>query len=696
MSLVQPVFWISGLIILLEALYLLLRCPKRIDTVSLIFTFINTSVLLLGFAFLFSGNLTLSGIGPLMVGVSAPLIPSCWLLFSASWGRDLSSDPLIKRNYGWFIVSFVFSAVIIIINLYNPIVAYQPGSFVEAYFQMQGQDFILFIFFLTMFLFGLYNIENCYRSAIGSQKQRLTSGLMAGLLISVITFAFSTLGIISHRLMIWAVLGLSIILPIINFILMKNLCSLGSISGGVVVTKRITLSSRVILTGGIYYLIVGALSRLLQSYGAAPDVLITIISGLMALSLLLAILITNNFNKGKMRRQFSIHDQSSIANVREFIEDISIIKTVDQLLDILRIFLSSNFGIKEGALIENVEANKYLVKFFNQKGHQITAPYMYEISNWLLRYGQSIWFDDLIERTADSNLSASDLTNELGFKPSLMTPIINRQKIVGILILGNKKEIENSEELPQFIERVALPLGMAIQNSRITDQLIKSREMESFHKISSYVLHDLKNSVGMLDMLMSNARKNMDNPEFQQSMLRTIGDAINRQRKIIARLTEPTSEAELIISEVDINEVLERVIEKVQIRHIERISLDVKQVELPLFQGNESKIKSIIENLLVNSIEAMPVKGDLFIETLINEDKTEQISYISIIVKDSGVGMSREFIENKLFKPFTSTKKKGLGIGMYQTYEAVKQMNGKLLVESREGAGATFTLMLPV
>ncbi|MFH2050636.1 MAG: ATP-binding protein [bacterium] len=696
MSLVQPVFWISGLLMLLEALYMLLRCQKRIDIASVILTFISTSVLFFGFACLISDNIKLIAIGPILIGSSAPLIPSFWLLFSASWGRDLSSDPLLKRNYGWFIVSFIFSIGLIIINLFNSVIQYIPGSIIEAYFQMQGGDFILFIFFLTLFLFGIYNIENCYRSAIGSQKQRLTAGLIAGLLMTVITFAFATLGIISHRLMIWAVLGLCLIMPVISFILMRNLCTLGSVAGGVVVTRRIILSSRIILTGGMYYLLVGILTRLLQLYGAAPDVLITIISGLLAVALLLVIIISNNFIKGKIKGQLINREESSIANVREFIEDISVIKTVDQLLDILKIFLRSNFGIKEGVYIEKFEADKYSIKYFNQKGYQVTAPYMAELFGWLLRYGQSIWFSDLVERTADSNISANELGKELGFEPSLITPVISRQNIIGILVLGNEKEIENSEELPQFIETAASPLGMAIQNSHITDQLIKSREMESFHKISSYVLHDLKNSVGMLDMLMTNARKNLDNPDFQQAMLRTISDAISRQRRIIARLTEPENEKELIVSEVDINKVLNQVIDKVQVRNIERINLEVELADLPVIKGNKQKIRSIVENLIVNAIEAMPVKGNLSIKTLITEDKAEQISYINVIVIDNGIGMSREFIENKLFKPFTSTKKKGLGIGMYQTYKTVKQMGGKLLVESEEGVGTTFTLMLPV
>jgi len=141
---------------------------------------------------------------------------------------------------------------------------------------------------------------------------------------------------------------------------------------------------------------------------------------------------------------------------------------------------------------------------------------------------------------------------------------------------------------------------------------------------------------------------------------------------------------------------LNQVIDKVQVRNIERINLEVKQADLPIIRGNESQIKSIIENLIVNAIEAMPVKGNLSVESTKTEDKDKQISYISVMVKDTGVGMSREFIENKLFKPFTTTKKKGLGIGMYQTYVAVKQMNGKLMVASEEGIGTTFTLMLPI
>jgi putative PEP-CTERM system histidine kinase len=321
---------------------------------------------------------------------------------------------------------------------------------------------------------------------------------------------------------------------------------------------------------------------------------------------------------------------------------------------------------------------------------------MEPLFEWLYRYGHPIIYDDLVERVGVGDTDSSSLKTRLGFTPGLVVPLISRQEMVGMLMVGDaSRDQDELQSLSRFLEAVAGPLALAIYNSRVTDELIRAREMESFHKISSFVLHDLKNSVGMLDLLLANARKNFDNPEFRESMLSTIGDAVVRQRRIISRLSEPLSEEALHIVEMDVNEIVRQVIDKVQVRKIERIELTEKYAELPHIHADRQKLSSVFENLIVNAIEAMPVKGRLGIETkLVKESNGKRTIVVSVV--DTGKGMSREFIETRLFHPFASTKKKGLGIGLYQSYESVRQMGGDIVVVSEEGKGSKFEVILPV
>jgi signal transduction histidine kinase len=70
--------------------------------------------------------------------------------------------------------------------------------------------------------------------------------------------------------------------------------------------------------------------------------------------------------------------------------------------------------------------------------------------------------------------------------------------------------------------------------------------------------------------------------------------------------------------------------------------------------------------------------------------------YIEIEIADTGVGMSQEFIKDRLFRPFQTTKKKGLGIGLYQCWEAIEAHGGRIEVRSVEGQGTVFNIKLPV
>lgn len=689
MPVAQIVLWVAAGLTLLESLYLLVRMPRRVEAAAAGLMFLLTAAALAGLAFsLRSSALT----GPVLLSISAPLIPVAWLWLSVRWGRDVG-DQLLKRSKPWLLLTVATAILLAAASAVRPAVQYVADDPGGAYFQMTGFSFPLLIFALTVSLFAFGNIENCYRSAMGTQRSVLRAGMLLTFVATGLAFAAITLGILSHRLMLWSAAGLAVLCPVLNLLLILHLQRLTVVSDGVVVTRSVASSSRVVLTGGVYCLAVGLMSRLILTYGYAPDVLVTLLATVMAAGLLLTVVVGNSGAMRPAGHSGGAGGLSMRADQQEFIGEIMSCKTSEEILQQVKVQLGTAYGVTGGALVEKNDSGPFRAQFLDRPGGRLETTGMDEMGDWLLRYGRPIRYADLVERTLECGFDVKQVAAELNLKPLLWSPIISRQTLVGILIL--QTNTNEAEPLAGFLETVASPLAMAVQNCRFTQQLVRSREMESFHKIASYVLHDLKNSVGMLDMLLSNARSNIDNPDFQQSMIRTIGDAVGRQRRIISRLSEPKAGETLSRTEIDLNQLLDRVIDKVQVNKVERIEFVDSRTEVPTITANSQQLMSVFENLIVNAMEAMPVGGQLKLESEC-VDKTSGGKEIVIRVTDAGVGMSREFIDNKLFKPFTSTKKKGLGIGMYQTYEAIKQMEGDIAVVSEEGQGTTFSVTLPV
>jgi hypothetical protein len=102
------------------------------------------------------------------------------------------------------------------------------------------------------------------------------------------------------------------------------------------------------------------------------------------------------------------------------------------------------------------------------------------------------------------------------------------------------------------------------------------------------------------------------------------------------------------------------------------------------------QVQKVLTNLLLNANEAVENGGEIRITT------GQKDGWTIISVSDNGCGMSKEFIERSLFRPFKSTKKQGMGIGLFQSKTIVEAHQGRIEVESEEGRGTTFRVYLPI
>lgn len=238
--------------------------------------------------------------------------------------------------------------------------------------------------------------------------------------------------------------------------------------------------------------------------------------------------------------------------------------------------------------------------------------------------------------------------------------------------------------------------NLNLMTERMREQLAReaeARQFESFIKLSALLTHDLKNAIEGLSLMVGNMERHFDNPAFRSDAMRALTDATNKLRRIVSRLSNPvnTLSGEFKMPRpTDLIPLLQRVI--AQVVDPVRGTHDV-EIKLPaslMAMADGERIEKVMENLVLNAIEAMAdLPGKLTIEAGLAAD-----GKVFFSVSDTGAGMSPAFIREKLFRPFATTKVRGVGLGLYTCREVVRANSGSIEVESKVGSGTTFRVVL--
>lgn len=210
--------------------------------------------------------------------------------------------------------------------------------------------------------------------------------------------------------------------------------------------------------------------------------------------------------------------------------------------------------------------------------------------------------------------------------------------------------------------------------------------------VDSVIVHDMKNLAFRLSALLQNLEENYEDPLFKQSMTDVLGDTISKMDAIVKRFK--TEQQHVIIKlRVDINQILSEVLTSLPSRLIKNIKIHTEFSEIPLIWGDPFYLHNAFHSIVENALQAMTEGGTLAVTTkLIHQRKP----VVSINISDSGVGMTQSFLEERLFKPFVSTKEHGLGLGLFTSQQILALHQGTIQVESAPGVGTTFRIFLAV
>ena len=276
-------------------------------------------------------------------------------------------------------------------------------------------------------------------------------------------------------------------------------------------------------------------------------------------------------------------------------------------------------------------------------------------------------------------------TGSLGLADAaFIVPLLHDSGIIGFVVLpsGSTSTVLNYEDrdlLKTAGQQVASYLVQELTN----DQLTEARQFEAFSRLTAYLMHDLKNVIAQQSLVVENAKKHKNNPQFIDDAVETIKSSVSRMRKILEHFGQSSTEHRL--QRVELGKVIMQAISQCSDRRpIPTSEIGGDQVWV---RADSDRLLMAISHAIRNAQDATSTDGDVSVTLEVNDRNC------CVRIIDTGEGMEEAFIRERLFKPFDSTKgTQGMGIGAYQIRETLRAMGGEVSVASEPGGGTVVAL----
>jgi putative PEP-CTERM system histidine kinase len=264
-------------------------------------------------------------------------------------------------------------------------------------------------------------------------------------------------------------------------------------------------------------------------------------------------------------------------------------------------------------------------------------------------------------------------------------PLIHNQRLIGLVTLAPPEyrrplDWEDFDLLRTAGNQAASSLAEALGQ----EALVNAQRFEEFNRRFAFIMHDVKNLVSQLSLLTRNAERHADNPEFRADMIATLQSSVGKMNELLARLM-PRSAAH--VQKVEAQPLRPILAAAIAAKRGDREVNLLGDTSLSAMV-DDSALEQAVGHLLQNAFDASSA-----------DPVTVRVStsgaHVVIAISDKGVGMDGDFVRNRLFQPFSSTKPGGFGVGAFEARSLITAMGGRLSVDSRPGRGTTFTILLP-
>lgn len=269
----------------------------------------------------------------------------------------------------------------------------------------------------------------------------------------------------------------------------------------------------------------------------------------------------------------------------------------------------------------------------------------------------------------------------------LLFPLIVGDELVGFVALT--KPIADAsltwEDL-DLLKTMGRQLANYLKRHQQAEQLAEGRQFDTYNKLVAFIIHDLNNLIAQQALVVRNAEKHKHNPQFIDDAVVTISNSVDRMNRLLKKLRTDGQEQEARLS---VSDVVKKSVTDCW-REKPKLVTDIEESCRPI-TADEVRLVMTFTHFIKNALEATPEDGEVRV-TLRCEGDAAKVQII-----DTGSGMDWDFIHNRLFKPFETTKSgKGMGIGVYLSREYINELGGTLNVHSAIGEGTCVTVTLPL
>lgn len=275
----------------------------------------------------------------------------------------------------------------------------------------------------------------------------------------------------------------------------------------------------------------------------------------------------------------------------------------------------------------------------------------------------------------------------------LITPLMIEQQLFGFVCLAHPRTpTQVNWEVRDMLRIAGRQVASWLAQRAASDSLAVARQFEAVNRMSTFVVHDLKNLVAQLSLLLSNAQRHKANPAFQDDMLATLGHSLDKMKHLLHKLRqEPAGGEDGYPTPVALASLLAQAVDACSAMRPRPILAQLPpSAERWRVLADRRRLERVLGHLILNAVEATSAGGSVSVRL------AQQGDAACVEIRDSGCGMSAAFIRDQLFQPFTTTKAAGMGIGVFESRDYLQQIGARLEVRSQVGAGTVFSITLPL
>ncbi len=462
------------------------------------------------------------------------------------------------------------------------------------------------------------------------------------------------------------------------------------------VSREVVLHSSLLLVAGCYLFVMSLIGYVVKYYGGEWSTSIQVALIFLSLALLATVFLSTSF-RTKVKVFITKHFFANQFDYRY--EWVKLTKSLESdqsgqavYQTVLNAFLQA-MDYQSGLLLKRVDSKvEYLA---DEDAEPLCEEQLEVMRQFFTFFEQKNWIIDMAElRTKPyvyEGLKVNHGTlNKIAFQ--LVIPMYRGDTLWGLVLMSNTNDTSRNLnwELRDYLTAVTAQITNFLFHHEAAKEVAENAQFAAFTRMSAFVLHDLKNVLAQIDLILCNAEQHKDNPEFIEDTFETLHHTKARMDKMLRQLSEKNAEPASQHRLINLSACIEKVIEQRCATYLPKPELRIdSEVDVVL---DQEKFANVMYHLISNAQQATADDGFVRIDV----SHAPQSENMVVTISDNGSGMSKSFIQQRLFTPFDTTKgNAGMGIGAYDAKTFLEKIGGFLHVQSEENVGTVFTLNIP-